>query len=319
MDKFTTRRRATWQSQLPIWPFVFAAVVLAAAIGYFVGPYASGVLLGDGTSGGRAMVWVKTASNILIPALLVGVTLGMVLNTTILAPGGRHGAMTWTSVLVAVCALAIAPMAVARGVEADRLGYELRLRDSLNRSRIAARKAENDYARRMYMLLSNQGVDTYTLSRPGGVEQARKVIDGQKDLLATARADYDKGQDEARAFFAKSIVGEADREAVLVRFDTARVERKALMDKVFSLQERIIALHEQELDVLLTNRGQWRPTYGGATVNSSALLNRLKAMQRERNAAVVEHDKVYAEIRQLDARTEAGIDRIIFDAAERGR
>lgn len=316
MDKFTTRRRAAWQTKVPAWPFIAAAVVAAAAVGYFAGPYAGGMLLGDGTSGTRAIVWLKTASNIMIPALLVGVTLGVVLNTTILSPGGRHGAMTWTAVLVGVCALAIAPMAVARGIEADRLGYELRLRHSLNQSRVAAQRAENDYARRMGLLQRNQGVNLYTLAQKGGAEQSRKLLAGQKDLLASARRDYEKGQDEARAFLAKAIVGKADREAVLLRFDEARAERTPLMQKVFSLQERLIALDEAQIDLLLANRSKWRPSYDGGVVSDRALLNRLNAMNRERDAMLDEHDAASDRIRELDARTEAGIDRVLYAAAK---
>lgn len=316
MDKFTTRRRAAWQSKVPAWPFIAGAVVLAAVIGFLVGPYAGGMLLGDGTSGGRAIVWVKTASNIVIPALLVGVSLGMLLNTTILSPGGRHGAMTWTAVLVGACALSIAPMAVARGIEADRLGYELRLRQSLAESRISAQKAENDYARRMGLLQRSQGVNLYTLASASGVEQSRKLLAGQKDLLADARGAYTKGQDDARAFLAKAIVGQADREAVLLRFDEARAERTPLMQKVFSLQERLIALDEAQIDLLLANRSKWRPSYGGGLVSDRALLNRLNAMNREREAMLDEHDAASDKIRELDARTEAGIDRIIFAAAK---
>src|SRR5690606_6305521 len=68
MDKFTARRRASWQSKAPAWPFLAVAFVIAAAGGLLVSLYASGVLLGDGSSGGRAVVWIKTLSNIVIPA-----------------------------------------------------------------------------------------------------------------------------------------------------------------------------------------------------------------------------------------------------------
>lgn len=316
MDKFTTRRRASWQSKVPAWPFILGAFVGAVGIAYFVGPYASGMILGDGTTSQSAIVWLKTVSNIVIPALLIGVTLGMTLNALILSPAGRHGAMKWTALLVGACALAIAPAAVARGIEADRLGYELRLRDSINKSRVAAARAENDYARRMGLLQGSQGVSIYTLSRPGGVEQSRKLLAGQKDLLAAARRDYGKGQDEARAFLAKAIVGEADREAVLLRFDEARAERTPLMEKIFSLQERLIAVDEAQINLLLATRARWRPTYGGATVSDRALLNRLNAMNRDRDAMLKEHNTLSDQVRELDAQTEAGIDRILYAAAK---
>ena len=88
MDKFTGRRRASWQSKAPLWPFLIAAFALAAAGGVLISLYASGVILGDGTSGGRALVWIKTASNIAIPALIIGAAVGALLNGAFLSPAG---------------------------------------------------------------------------------------------------------------------------------------------------------------------------------------------------------------------------------------
>jgi len=312
MDKFTSRRRATWQSKAPLWPFLAAALAIAVAGGALVSLYASGVLLGDGTSGGRAVVWVKTASNIIIPALAIGAGVGALLNGVFLSPAGRDGALKWSGWLMLAAALGAAPMSVANGMEADRAGYEMRLKEAVSDARIAARRSETDFYRRMHLLARHQGFGIEVLRSSGGLEQARKAIAGHKDLLAAARGDYDKGQAEARAALADVIADEADREAVLVRFDTAQVERKALMEKVWAVHDRLVALSEEEVNLLYANRGRWRPNgYGGGTVSSMPLLNQLNRIGRDRRAASSEHDQLYAEIATLDQATNAGIDRVI--------
>lgn len=316
MDKFTGRRRASWQSKAPVWPFLTAAFAIALGGGALVSIYASGVLLGDGTSGGRAVVGIKTLSNIVIPALAIGAGAGALLNGVFLSPAGRHGALKWSGWLMLAAAAGAAPMSVANGMEADRAGYEMRLMEAVSDARIASRRAETDFYRRMHLLAQHQGYGVETLRSAEGLAQARKAIAGHRDLLAAARADYDTGQGEARAALAAAIVDEADREAVLARFDAAQVERKALMEKVWAVHDRIVALSEEEVSLLYANRGRWRPNaYGGGVVDSQALLDRLNRIGRDRRAASSEHTQIYAEIARLDAETNAGIDRVIEAAA----
>lgn len=318
MDKFTSRRRASWQSKAPLWPFLLAAFALAAGGGVLISLYASGVILGDGTSGGRALVWVKTASNIAIPALVIGAAVGGLLNGVFLSPAGRHGALKWSGWLMAVAALGAAPLSVAKGMEADRIGYEMRLKAAVAEARIDARQAETDFYRRLYLLSRHQGFGIETLRSPDGLEQARKAIAGQKDLLATARRDYDAGQARARAALAAVVVDRSDREAVLGRLDAAQTTRKAQMETVFAVHDRLIALGEEEVTLLYANRGRWRPNgYGGGTVSSPTLYAQLTRIGRERRAAEAEHDRLYREIATLDAETNEGIDRAI-EAAIRG-
>jgi hypothetical protein len=203
-------------------------------------------------------------------------------------------------------------MSVANGMEADRAGYEMRLKEAVSDARIAARRSETDFYRRMHLLARHQGFGIEVLRSSEGLEQARKAIAGHKDLLAAARGDYDKGQAEARAALAGAIADEADREAVLVRFDTAQVERKALMEKVWAVHDRLVALSEEEVNLLYANRGRWRPNgYGGGTVSSMPLLNQLNRIGHDRRTASSEHDQLYAEIATLDQETNAGIDRVI--------
>lgn len=318
MDKFTSRRRATWQSKAPLWPFLGAAIALAVAGGVLVSLYASGVLLGDGTSGGRAVVWVKTVSNIVIPALLIGAAVGALLNGVFLSPAGRHGALKWGSWLMLAAALGAAPMSVANGMEADRAGYEIRLKAGVAKARIAARRSENDFYRRMHLLARHQGFGIEVLRSADGLTRARTAIAGHKDLLAAARTDYDKGQAEARAALAATIADKRDRDAVLARYDEAQTKRKALMEKVWAVHERIVALSEEEVNLLYANRGSWRPNgYGGGTVTSMSLLNQLNRIGRDREAATSEHDQIYSEIATLDAETNAGLDAAIEAAVGR--
>ena len=312
MDKFTSRRRATWQSKAPLWPFLAVALALAVGGGVLVSLYASGVLLGDGTTGGRAIVWIKTLSNIVIPAVLIGGAVGGLLNGVFLSPAGRDGAMKWSGILMLAAALAAAPMSVVNGMEADRLGYEIRLKDGVARARISTRKSELDFYRRMHLLVRHQGFGIEVLRTSDGLEKARKAIAGHKDLITAARRDYDKGQVDARAALAAVITDEADREAVLARFDEAQIERKALTEKTWVVHDRLVALSEEEVNLLYANRGRWRPNaYGGGTVDSLPLLNQLRRIGRDRSAAAHEHDQIYSEIAALDARTNAGIDRVI--------
>ncbi|MCS6625295.1 hypothetical protein N0B44_20495 [Roseibacterium beibuensis] len=312
MDKFTSRRRATWQSKAPLWPFLAAALALAVGGGVLVSLYASGVLLGDGTSSGRAVVWIKTLSNIVIPAVLIGGAVGGLLNGVFLSPARRDGALKWSGVLMLAAAFAAAPMSVVKGMEADRLGYEIRLKDAVARARISSRQSELDFYRRMHLLVRHQGFGIEVLRTSDGLDKARTAIAGHKDLIAAARRDYDKGQADARAALAAVIADEADREAVLVRFDTAQIERKALMEKIWGIHDSLVALSEEEVNLLYANRGRWRPNgYGGGTVDSLPLLNQLRRIGRDRSAASHEHDQLYSEIATLDAETNAGIDRVI--------
>lgn len=318
MDKFTSRRRASWQSKAPLWPFLAVALVVAVGGGILVSQFASGVLLGDGTSSGRTVVWIKTLSNIVIPALAIGAAVGALLNGVFLSPAGREGALKWSLWLMAAAAVGAAPTSVANGMEADRVGYEMRLKEAVSDARIASRRSETDFYRRMHMLARHQGYGVEVLRTADGVEQARKAIAGHRDLLAAARRDYDKGQAEARAALAGAIADEGDREAVLTRFDTAQVERKALMEKVWAIHDRIVALSDEEVDLLYANRGRWRPNaWGGGTVDSQALLNQLRRIGADRTSAASEHDRLYSEIASLDVETNAGIDRAIEDAIRR--
>lgn len=318
MDKFTSRRRASWQSKAPLWPFLAVALVVAVGGGILVSQFASGVLLGDGTSSGRAVVWIKTLSNIVIPALAIGAGVGALLNGVFLSPAGREGALKWSLWLMAAAAVGAAPTSVANGMEADRVGYEMRLKEAVSDARIASRRSETDFYRRMHMLARHQGYGVEVLRTADGVEQARKAIAGHRDLLAAARRDYDKGQAEARAALAGAIADEGDREAVLTRFDTAQIERKALMEKVWAIHDRIVALSDEEVDLLYANRGRWRPNaWGGGTVDSQALLNQLRRIGADRTRAASDHDRLYSEIASLDVETNAGIDRAIEDAIRR--
>jgi hypothetical protein len=243
---------------------------------------------------------------------------GALLNGAFLSPAGRHGALKWSGWLMAVAALGAAPLSVAKGMEADRIGYEMRLKSAVAHARIEARQAETDFYRRLYLLSRHQGFGVETLRTVDGLEQARKALAGQKDLLAAARRDYDGGQARAREALAGVIVDRFDREAVLDRFDTAQVTRKAQMEKVFAIHDRLIALSEEEVNLLYANRGRWRPNgYGGGTVDSLPLLNQLRRIGTDRRAAASEHDRLYSEIATLDAETNAGIDRVIEAAVRK--
>lgn len=315
MDKFTSRRRASWQSKAPAWPFLIPAFILAVAGGALVSLYASGVILGDGSSGQRAVVWIKTLSNIVIPALLIGAAVGGLLNVAFLSPAGRDGAMKWSGLLMLAAALGAAPLSVVKGMEADRLGYEIRLKSAVAEARIAARKSENDFYRRLYLLTRFQGFDIETLRTPDGVTHARQAIARHETLLASARSDYAGGQATARAALAEAVVDEMDREAVLQRFDTAQVARTALMDQIWNIHERLVALNRQEVELLYANRNSWRPTAYGASTSSGSLLTRLKRIRDQRSRLTADHDRIYREIATLDVETNRGIDRVIEAAA----
>lgn len=315
MDSFTTGRRASWQSKAPAWPFLIVAFVLAAVGGVLASLYASGVIMGDGTYAQRAYVWIKTASNIVIPALLVGGAVGGLLNFVFLSPARKDGAMKWSGLLMLTAALCAAPMSIARGMEADRLGYEIRLKEAVSDARIAARRSETDFYRRLSLLTRHQGFGVQTLRTPDGLEHARGFVARQKSLLTAARKDYADGQASARAALAGAVVNEADREAVLTRFDEAQVRRTALMDRIWTIHDRLAALNQQEVDLLYANRNNWRPTPYGAVVTNPALFGQLDRIQDERRELAIGHDRIYAEVATLDAETNRGIDRVIEAAA----
>lgn len=95
MDRYSGRRRSAWQTNAAFWPFALLAFVAVFIICLGISPIAGGMILGDGTAGGRAIVWFKMLSNVLVPALVVGLLAGFMLHQFFLAPAGRHGAMTW--------------------------------------------------------------------------------------------------------------------------------------------------------------------------------------------------------------------------------
>ncbi|GAA0636240.1 hypothetical protein [Brevundimonas lenta] len=311
MDKFTGRRRATWQSKLPPWPFVIVAFVLAGVGCWLAGPLFSGIVFGDGTNGGRAMVWMKTASNIVLPAVLVGVAVGALLNAIYLAPAGRHGALMWTALLVGLGVIVGAPASVARGFVADKVGYEMRLQTSAAEARAESRRSEADLNHRLGLLLHNNPFEPSRLAAEDGLEDARKAIAGHRDLIAAARRDYGPGQVKARAALAGAIVGEMDREAVLDRFDEAAGPRKALMERIWAAHDRIIALREDELAALSANRSGWRKAPGGAEITSRPLLVRIRRIEAGLDQVFDEVRTAEIELAQLDYETDAGIDRVL--------
>jgi hypothetical protein len=78
------------------------------------------------------------------------------------------------------------------------------------------------------------------------------------------------------------------------------------------VHDRLVALSEEEVNLLHANRGRWRPNaYGGGTVSSLPLFNQLRRIGNDRRAASSEHDRLYTEIATVDAETNAGIDRVI--------
>lgn len=318
MDKFTGRRRASWQSKAPFWPFLAGAFAIAVGGGILVSLYASGVLLGDGTSGGRAVVWIKTVSNIVIPALAIGAATGALLNGVYLSPAGRGGALKWSGWLMLAAAAGAAPMSVANSIGADRTGQEIRLREAVTDSRIAARREGMDFYRRMHALAQHPGYGLHILGSPEQLAQARAAVAGRRERLAAARTDHEKAQAEARAALAEAIPDADRRAAVLARFDEAQAARGTLMEKVWATQDRLASLAEEEMSLLYANRGRWRPSpYGGGTVNSPALVNRLDAIRRERREAASEHTRLFAEIASLELETNEAIDEVVAATAAR--
>lgn len=312
MDKFTGgRRRPTWQSTSSMVPFLVIAILFVAVVCFVVSPWSGGVLLGDGTTSGRLMVWVKTVSNFVFTGLMVGAFTGFLLHQLFLAPAGRHGALKWTALLVGIGAVAAAPLAVVRGMEADRLGYAMRLDKAVAEARTASRRSEQDLYRRIDLLLARDPFDPVRLAGPDGLTTADETIAGHRSLIAEARKDYAAGQIQARAALAGAIVGQMDREAVLERFDEAAVKRRALAETMWGGHDRLIALREQELRALRRDRGAWRAAPGGVTVTSQALLNEIRTIDTEFRKAAGDVHKAETGLRVLDAETDAGIDRVL--------
>lgn len=311
MDSFTGRRRATWQSKAPAWPFLVAAFVVVCVGCFLIAPYFSGIIFGDGTHGGRAMVWVKAASNAILPGVVVGVAVGAILNAVYLSPARRYTALKWTVLLLLAGALVGVPRSVIQAIQTDRAGYALRLANSAAEARKASRQSEEDLYRRLGLLLQNNPFEPGNLGAVDGLEDARKAIAGHRDLIAAARRDYGPGQVAARDALARGIVGATDREAVLQRFDAAAVERKALMERFWAAHDRIISLREQELAALKGNRAGWRSENGVGLISSRPLLVRIQSLERQLNEAGAEvNDAEYA-IAALDNRTDGEIDQML--------
>lgn len=311
MDKFTGKRRETWQSKLPVWPFMVVASVIVAVVCAVISLTFSGVLLGDGTAASKAVVWLKAFANIMLPAVVVGSAAGWVLHQIYFGPANRHGAMGWTGLLILAGALGGTPASLTKAVVADRLGYATRLNESVSEARAATKRSQADLQRRLYLLLRYNPFEARKLASEGGLQKAADSIAAHRDLIAAARKDYERGQAEARAAMEEGIVGEADREAVLMRLDEAAGPRKALMERVWGGHERIAALREQELEALSSNRGAWRSTPQGAAITSEALFNRIQQIENQIDDAIEDVDRAGSELYRLDAETEAGIDRVL--------
>ena len=310
MDKFTGKRRETWQSRTPVWPFMAAGTVVVAVVCLLISVFWSGAMLGDGTGEGRFVVWMNAFANVFVPAVIVGGAVGLFLNHLYFGPANR-GALGWTGLLILAGALVSVPVSLPKAITADRLGYAIRLNDSVTEAREAAKRSEADLQRRLYLLLRNNPFDAQKLAREGGLENAAKIINAHRALIASARADYDKGQAEARAAMARGIVGRADREAVLQRMDEAAGPRKAIMERVWSGHERIADLRAQELAALRDNRGGWRATYQGAAISSPALFSRIQKIEADIDAAIDAVNQAESELYRFDTETEAGIDRVL--------
>lgn len=314
MDSFTGRRRATWQSKAPAWPFLIAAFVVVCVGCFLIAPYFSGVIFGDGTHGGRALVWIKAASNTILPGVVLGIAVGAILNAVYLSPAGRHTALKWTALLVLAGAVVGLPRSVIQAIDSDRDGYALRLATSAAEARTASRRSEADLYRRLDLLLRNNPFDPGRLGAADGLSDARKAIAGHRDLINAARRDYEPGQVAARAALAKAIVGEMDREAVLERFDAAAIERKALMERFWAAHDRIISLREQELTALEGNRSGWKSENGVGMISSRPLLIRIQGIESRLRAAFTEVREAEAALNMLDYQTDAGIDRVLAAA-----
>lgn len=314
MDKFSGRRRETWQSKAPLWPFTIVAFVLVFVLCLIASPFAGGVILGDGTSGGRALVWFKMLSNVLVPAIVIGLVAGFLLNQLFLAPAGRHGALTWTGLFIVTGIFAGVPVNIVRGHTADRAGYAMRLDASVEEARTASRRSERDFYRRLGLLMRNNPFDPARLGAEGGLEDAGEVIVVHRNLIADARRDYAPGQVEARAALARAIVDADDREAVLERFDGAAPARRALVERIWTAHDRIADLRAEELQALSGNRSAWRKTPGGITITSQALFRRVTALERGIGEAAVAANTAEQGLYSLDSQTDAGIDRVLAAA-----
>lgn len=314
MDSFTGRRRATWQSKAPAWPFLVGAFVVVGVGCFLIAPWFSGIVFGDGTHGGRAVVWMKAASNAILPGVVLGVAVGAVLNAVYLAPARRHTALKWTAFLVLAGALVGVPRSIVQAIETDRAGYTLRLANSAAEAGKASRQSEADLYRRLGLLLRNNPFDPGNLGATDGLEDARKAIAGHRDLIATARRDYDPGQVAARAALANGIVGSIDREAVLQRFDAAAVERKVLMERFWAANDRIISLREQELAALEGNRSGWKSENGIGLISSRPLLIRIQSIEERLRDAAGEMSEAEAALTTHDYQADAGIDRLLAAA-----
>lgn len=310
MDRFTGKRRETWQSKTPVWPFMVVGTVIVVIVCALISAFWSGAMLGDGTGSGRAVVWMNAFANVFVPAVIVGGAMGLFLNYIYFTPA-RRGALGWTGLLIVAGAVASVPISLPKAIQADRLGYAMRLNASVSEAREAAKRSEADLQRRLFLLLRRNPFEASKLAREGGLEYAAKVINAHRKLISEARRDYDKGQAEARAAMEKGIVGAADREAVLLRMSEAAGPRKALMERVWSGHDRIADLREQELKALQDNRGSWRPTYQGASISSPALFNRIQQIENDIDEAIREVEAAEIELQRFDAETEAGIDRVL--------
>ena len=311
MDRFTGRRRATWQSKAPAWPFVVGAFVVVVVGCFLIAPWFSGIVFGDGTHGGRAVVWLKAASNAILPGVVLGIAVGALLNAVYLAPARRHTALKWTALLVLAGALVGVPRSVTQAIHTDREGYALRLATSAAEARNASRQSEADLYRRLGLLLRNNPFEPGNLGATDGLEDARKAIAGHRDLIATARREYDPGQVAARAALEKGIVGARHREAVLQRFDAAAAERKVLMQRFWAAHKEIISLREQELAALEGNRSGWRSENGVGLISSRPLLNRIRDLEARLRDAADEIAAAESALVAHDYQTDTSIDELL--------
>ena len=313
MDKFTGKRRETWQSKLPVWPFMVVGTVIVVIICALISAFWSGAMLGDGTGEGRFVVWMNAFANVFVPAVIVGGAMGLFLNYIYFTPANR-GALHWTGLLILAGAVASVPISLPKAIQADRMGYAIRLTASVTEAREAAKRSETDMQRRLFLLLRNNPFDASKLAWEGGLENAAKVINAHRKLIADARKDYDPGQAQARAAMEKGIVGSADREAVLLRMSEAAGPRKAIMERIWSGHERIADLREQELTALRDNRGSWRATYQGAAISSPALFNLIQKIEGDIDEAIRTVEEAESDLYRHDAETEAGIDKVLAAA-----
>lgn len=316
MDKFSGSRRRAWQAGVPSWPFLAAGALVVAGAAWWVSGSLEAEAFGDGTDAGSLAIWITTVGALVLTSLLIGAAVGGLVNAMVLQPAGRRHGLAYAAALAGLAVVVGAPQTVARTLEADRAGYAVRLVEALTDSRNKQAWAYAAVHRELAFATGRDSFSPRGLDRDGGFATARERLALARQLVTAAPGKLAAADAAARKVLADNVMDDHSRAAVLERFDVGAQDKAPLLVRYWEVQGRLLDLVEGHLDMLQADKGAWQPMNGLFMFRDRGVFARFEARRREAVELMAEGLRIERELFAIDARTNAGIDRVIEQEAD---